>query len=152
MEHGGVLLKPPVAIPTLDLHAHDQKFVKPVQQEFSLETDGTYTLKERIEDKSRKGSKKISTFRKNSTETGCNPEMEGSFWPKMLLNFRKAVIDNIFPTYVNNANVSFSPSNTENDWLVHSTFPITEIENSVFFYFVYFPKLIFHYKSFFHYS
>ena len=118
MEHGGVLLKPPVAIPTLDLHAHDQKFVKPVEQEFSLETDGTYTLKERIEDKSRKGSKKISTFRKNSTETGCNPEMEGSFWPKMLLNFRKAVNDKMFPKYVNNANVSFFPSNTKNDWLV----------------------------------
>ena len=87
MEHGGVFLKPPVAIPTLDLHHNDQTFVKPVDQEFSLETDGTYALKERIEDNSRKGSKKISTFRKNSTnltETGCNPEMEGSFWPKML--------------------------------------------------------------------
>ena len=29
MDHGGVLLKPPVALPTLDLHHHDQKFVKP---------------------------------------------------------------------------------------------------------------------------
>jgi len=121
MEHGGVLLKPPLAIPTLNLHHHDQKFVKPAEQVFSLEIDGVDVLKEREYDNFRKGTKKIHKFREDSTkitETGFNPEMEGSFWPKMLLKFRNAAKDEIFPKYVNDANVSFFPSNTKNDWLV----------------------------------
>ena len=92
-------------------------------------------MKERKYDSSRKGTKKIHKFREDSTkistETGCSPEMKGSFWPKMLLKFRNAAKDEIFPKYVNDANVSYFPSNTKNDWFI-----------VIFFYFDYFPKLI----------
>ena len=39
MNHGGVLLKPPVAHPTMDLHHYDSKLVKPVVQEFPQEKE-----------------------------------------------------------------------------------------------------------------
>jgi hypothetical protein len=122
MDHGGVLLKPPVALPTLDLHLHDNKFVKPAMQAFSFEKDGVYVLQEMDYDSSRKVCKKIRTFRELSSrisaDSGCNPEMNGNFRPKMLLNFRNAVKEQTFPNYVNNANVSYFPSDTKNDWLV----------------------------------
>ncbi len=86
MDHGGVLLKPPVALLTFDLHHHDSKFVMPVEQEFSLMKDGVDVLTEKKYNSSRKGSKKVYKFREqsstNSTDSGCNPEMKGTFWLK----------------------------------------------------------------------
>jgi hypothetical protein len=122
MDHSGVLLKPPVALPTLDLLNHDQKFVKPAEQVFSLENDGVYVMKERKYDPSRKCCKKIYKFREHSTkistDSGLNLEMKELFWQKMLQKLRNAVKDQKFQKYVNNANVSFFPSDTKNDWLV----------------------------------
>ena len=122
MDHGGVLLKPPVALPTLDLLHHDHKFVKPAEQVFSLENDGVYFMKEGKYDPSRKGCKKIYKFREDSpkisTDSGFNLEMKGLFWQKMLQKLRNAVKDQKFQKYVNNVNVSFFPSDTKNDWLV----------------------------------
>jgi hypothetical protein len=92
----------------------------PVEQEFSFVKDGVYVLKEKRYNSSRKGNKKFYKFREqsstNSTDSGCNPEMKGTFWPKMLQNFRNAIKDQTFPKYVNNANFSFFPSDTKNGW------------------------------------
>ena len=83
MDHSGVLLKPPVALPTLDLLNHDQDFVKQAEQVFSLENDGVYVMKKGKYDPSRKGCKKIYKFREDSTkistDSGFNLEMKGLF-------------------------------------------------------------------------
>lgn len=77
MEHGGVLLKPPIALPTKDVHSYDFTFVKPSKQVFTQEKEAVYFLKEVKIDKSRKGSKKVKNFLSESLTKDCNLEMGG---------------------------------------------------------------------------